>query len=220
MSMMRIDEVSNIIKRFAGRTIAWTTIILVLFAPIQAAALSQAQTNVFNSGSYYFDTDTVGTNDVSCSTTSSSISTTQAQADIIKIIIGIAKTDNLGQAGAVIGLMTADAESGFKIYANSTVPVSLSIPHQAVGSNYDSVGVFQQRPSTGWSTLATGSAADSDRAAVAQLMDPAYSAEAFFGSPYGSGAPGALSKGLQDVPSWQSLAPAEAATRVQGNQDG
>jgi murein DD-endopeptidase MepM/ murein hydrolase activator NlpD len=183
-----------------------------------AQSISQDDVNSIYGDTVWYEPG-VGQASISCSTTSSSVTADQNQTAIIKIIIGIAKTDNLGKAGALVGLMAADAESGYKIYANSSVPVSLRIPHQAVGSNYDSVGVFQQRPSTGWSTIATGSAADSNRAAVAQLMDPAYSAEAFFGSPYGSKAPDALSKGLQDI-NWKSLSPAEAATTVQGNQGG
>lgn len=181
-----------------------------------ANALSQDQFNVYNSGIYYFDVNAGGSNGCVVGTP---VSATASQTAIIKTIIGVAKTDGLDQSAALIGLMTADAESGFKVLANSTVPVSLSIPNQGVGSNYDSVGVFQQRPSTGWSTLATGAAADYSRSAVAQLMDPAYSAEAFFGSPYGSSAPAALSKGLQDIP-WKSMSPAEAASTVQGNEGG
>lgn len=33
------------------------------------------------------------------------------------------------------------------MYANSNVPASLNYPHDAVGSDYDSVGLFQQRVS-------------------------------------------------------------------------
>ncbi len=148
--------------------------------------------------------------------TGSNISTTASQDEIAKTIIGIAKTENLGQAGALIGLMVGITESHLTIYANSTVPLSLDNPKkQAVGKDHDSVGVFQQRPSTGWSTIATGDAALGNKDAIWQLMDPAYSAQAFFGSKPGSNAPPALSKGLQNLPNWQSMDPGAAAQAVQ-----
>lgn len=147
---------------------------------------------------------------------------TEVQVNNAKIVMGIAKTDNLGQEGALIGLMVALAESTLTNLANTNVPVSLNIPHEGVGSDHDSVGVFQQRPSTNWSTIASGPAADSNQAAVAQLMNPAYAAQAFFGSPPGSSAPSALSKGLQNITNWQSLTPGQAAQKVQasGTPDG
>lgn len=147
----------------------------------------------------------------------------QNQIQIAKIIIGVAKTDNLGQQGALIGLMVGIDESTLTILANSNVPISLSYPGvQGVGSNGDSVGVFQQQPQYGWSTIATGTAALTNQAAVWQLMDPSYAAEAFFGSPPGSNSPSALSKGLQNVANWQSLQPWVAAQDVQhsGTADG
>lgn len=55
-------------------------------------------------------------------------------------------------------------ESGFKNYANSTVPESLSLPHDAVGSDHDSVGFLQQR--AGWGS-------------VAQRMNASYAATKF-----------------------------------------
>jgi len=137
-----------------------------------------------------------------------------------KIIIGIAKTNNLGKQGAMIGLMVGLAESRLTNLANTSVPVSESNPaKEGDGSDHDSVGVFQQRPSTGWSTIATGPAADSNQDAVWQLMTPAYAAEAFFGSPPGSNAPPALSKGVQNISGWQSLPPQVVAQRVQGSGD-
>ena len=142
----------------------------------------------------------------------------QNQIANAQIIIGIAKTDNLGQAAALIGLMVGLDESGLLVLANTNVPISETFPgKQGDGSDHDSVGVFQQRPSTGWSTIASGDAADSNQAAVFQIMNPAYSAEAFFGSAPGSNAPSALSKGLQNVNGWQSMAPWVAAQTVQGS---
>lgn len=47
--------------------------------------------------------------------------------------------------GIQIALSVALVESGMKNYANSNVPESLNIPHDAVGSDHDSLGLFQQR---------------------------------------------------------------------------
>lgn len=146
-----------------------------------------------------------------------------SQIQVAKIIIGIAKTDNLGQKGALIGLMVGLDESSLTILGNTKIPLSLTYPNiQGVGSNGYSVGVFQQQPQYGWSTIATGDAALLNQAAIWQLMDPAYASEAFFGSPPGSNAPSALSKGLQNISGWQSMQPWVAAQAVQksGTADG
>jgi hypothetical protein len=61
----------------------------------------------------------------------------------------------------------------------------------------DSVGIFQQRPAAGWGT-------------VKQIMDPRYSADAFFG---GSKAPSP--PGLVDINGWPSMSYNDAAQAVQ-----
>nr|WP_246376446.1 LysM peptidoglycan-binding domain-containing protein [Conyzicola lurida] len=64
----------------------------------------------------------------------------------------------------------------------------------------DSVGLFQQRPSQGWGT-------------VAQLTDPTYSARLFFG---GASNPNkGITAGLLDISGWESLTVTQAAQRVQ-----
>ena len=143
-------------------------------------------------------------------------------------IIGIAKTENLGQQGAIIGIDTAIDESHLENLANPAVPVSLNVPgKQGTGQDFDSVGIMQQRVASGWSTLVGGAPGNPGPAesqayanqhpdAVAQLMTQAYAAEAFFGSPPGSNAPHALSKGLQNLSGWQGMDPAVAAIKVQG----
>jgi hypothetical protein len=68
-------------------------------------------------------------------------------------IIAAAKERNLGKDGARNGIATALVESNLRMYANRAVPESLKFPHDAVGSDHDSVGLFQQRQS-GWGTLA------------------------------------------------------------------
>lgn len=90
----------------------------------------------------------------------------------------------------------------FLMYANSTIPESLDYPHDAVGSDSDSLGLFQQRPSAGWGS-------------VAELMDAEYNARAFFGGPTGPNYPSPA--GLLDIsPPWDERATlGEAVQAVQ-----
>lgn len=64
----------------------------------------------------------------------------------------------------------------------------------------DSIGLFQQRPSKGWGT-------------VAEIMDPEYSARAFFGGPTGPNF--GKVRGLLDINNWQSMPLTRAAQAVQ-----
>ncbi|MFZ8757685.1 LysM peptidoglycan-binding domain-containing protein [Microbacterium sp. HMH0099] len=64
----------------------------------------------------------------------------------------------------------------------------------------DSVGLFQQRPSTGWG-------------APDQLMDPDYATRAFFLGVADAG--GTVTLGLVDIPGWEVLPYADAAQAVQ-----
>lgn len=136
-----------------------------------------------------------------------------------KIIIGIAKTLNLGQEGARIGLITGLQESGLRILSNVNVPISEQYPNvQGSGGDHDSVGVMQQRVGSGWSTFGSGQSED----IVFQLMDPVYAAQAFFGTPEGAqlpaglNNPGALQKGLLNKGiNWRTMPPGDAAQAVQ-----
>lgn len=101
----------------------------------------------------------------------------------------IAKGEKMGipRRGLVIAVATAMQESKLLMYANSTVPASLNLPHDAVGSDHDSVGLFQQRP--GWGS-------------TTERMDAVESAHLFFHA-------------LEDVPGWQHLPLTVAAQEVQ-----
>lgn len=114
-------------------------------------------------------------------------------------ILAVARSLGVSERGQQIAMMTALQESGLKMYANSSVPASLDYPHDAVGSDHDSVNFFQQRVS-GWGS-------------VKDLMDPTYAARAFFGGPDGpnKGSP----RGLLDIPGWESMSLGEAAQTVQ-----
>ncbi len=102
----------------------------------------------------------------------------------------------------VIAFMTVFVESVWRMYANSNVPASLAYPHDAIGSDNDSLGLFQQRPSIPWGT-------------VAQLMDVTYNAQAFFGGDTGPNA--GNPPGLLDLTGWRTMTYGEAAQAVQGS---
>ena len=101
-----------------------------------------------------------------------------------------AKGMDLSADGAKIGIATALVESGdpMKMYANNAVPESLNYRHDAVGSDHDSVGLFQQRNNGAWGT-------------TAERMDPFDSAGMFF-------------RELVKF-DWESMDPGAAAQKVQ-----
>lgn len=68
--------------------------------------------------------------------------------------------------GIVIAFATVSVECDWIMYANRNDPESLNFPHERVGSDANSVGLFQQR-APWWGT-------------VAQRMDPYESAKMFF----------------------------------------
>jgi hypothetical protein len=105
------------------------------------------------------------------------------------IIVGVGVRRGLPRRALVVAIATALQESRLYNYASGNVPESLRYPHQAVGYDHDSVGLFQQRPSQGWG-------------AVAQLMNPAYAAGLFYDR-------------LVRVAGWESMSVAAAAQAVQ-----
>ncbi len=102
-----------------------------------------------------------------------------------KIIIGVGTSLGVSDYGLVIALATAMQESTLR------------------NLNYgdrDSLGLFQQRPSTGWGT-------------PTQVTDRVYSSRLFFG---GSTAPNrGITRGLLDIRGWQSMTVTQAAQAVQ-----
>ena len=91
---------------------------------------------------------------------------TSTQSSHAQAIINEAKSEGLGHHGCLAGIATALQESSLLIYANSNVPESLNYPHDKVGHDYDSVGLFQQRVKYYHD--------------IAADMDPARSAAQFF----------------------------------------
>ena len=112
------------------------------------------------------------------------------QAFFAKEIAEAAKRLGVGAKGAKIGVATALVESGnpMKMWANRSVPESLKYRHDAIGSDYDSVGLFQQRDNGAWGE-------------VWQRMDPYESAAMFF-------------RQLHTF-KWQDMEPGAAAQKVQ-----
>ena len=209
----KYPKTSKLLRAYL-RSALLLAVALAFVAQSSAGALTPAQRRSYaNKGIYFIDDP--------CSVTGSAATDLKAGVSDTanaKVVIGIAKTYNLGKEGALIGLMTAVTESHLQIYANSGIPISMQNPTaQAIGNDHDSLGIMQQRVSTNWSTFGNTPSKD----VVYQLMDPAYSAQAFFGTPPGAKLPsnlkdpGALKKGLQNIPNWQSLDPGVAAQTVQ-----
>ncbi|WP_247647332.1 C40 family peptidase [Arthrobacter sp. E3] len=125
---------------------------------------------------------------------------TTAQVKVAQAFIGVGEQLSVSDAGLQIAIMVGLQESGLRMLANSSVPASLAFAHDGVGSDHDSVGSAQQRPSAGWGS-------------VAELMTPEYDAKAFFGGTSGPnrGSP----RGLLDIPGWASMTKGEAAQAVQ-----
>ncbi|MFC4245010.1 C40 family peptidase [Gryllotalpicola reticulitermitis] len=110
-------------------------------------------------------------------------------------------TPGVSKNGITIALMAGLVESGLRMLDNpGAYPDSANFPHDGDGSDHDSLGIFQMRPQSGWGT-------------VAELMDPQYQAEAFYGGPTGpnKGSP----RGLLDIPHWDSLPLGAAAQAVE-----
>ncbi|WP_433116122.1 M23 family metallopeptidase [Micromonospora sp. CA-246542] len=88
-----------------------------------------------------------------------------AQVRNAAIIIKVGQDMGVPSRGWVIALATAMQESALRNLANKDVPESLSLPHEGVGADHDSLGLFQQRP--GWGS-------------IAERMTPAYTARKFY----------------------------------------
>ena len=102
-----------------------------------------------------------------------------------RTIISIGRELGVSDYGIVIALATAMQESTMR---------NLSYGH------LDSVGLFQQRPASGWGS-------------VAQLTTPAHAARLFYGGP--SNPNKGRTRGLLDIAGWQSMTVTQAAQKVQ-----
>ncbi|MFG1955051.1 M23 family metallopeptidase [Micromonospora sp. NPDC048830] len=102
-------------------------------------------------------------------------------------IVAVGRQRQVPPRGYVIALATAMQESTLRNLANATVPESLTLPHEGVGRDHDSVGLFQQRP--GWGS-------------VRERMTPTYAAGKFY-------------EALLRVDGWQRMRLTDAAQAVQ-----
>ncbi|WP_416447319.1 M23 family metallopeptidase [Leucobacter sp. HNU] len=117
------------------------------------------------------------------------------------IITTGASIPGVGQAGVRIALMAALTESRLRMLANTgAYPESGNYPNDGDAADHDSLGLFQMRPAAGWGT-------------VAELMNPAYQAKAFYGGEQGPNFPSP--RGLLDIPGWQHMDPGSAAQAVE-----
>lgn len=73
--------------------------------------------------------------------------------DYARAIIGEGQHRGITERGIVMALATALVESNLVMYANYADPESLNYPHDAIGSDENSVGLFQQR-APWWGTCA------------------------------------------------------------------
>jgi hypothetical protein len=95
-----------------------------------------------------------------------------------KAIVDAGKAMGLSPRAWVIAIATSVQESQLK-----------NLGDLGANNDHDSLGLFQQRPASGWGT-------------PAQIQDPKYAATAFY-------------KGLVQVPNWDHIALTDAAQKVQ-----
>ena len=118
-----------------------------------------------------------------------SVTFSQEQLNNAATIIAAGNTAGVGAQGQKVALMTALQESTLRNLANPGVAGSMDLAHEGTGSDHDSVGLFQQRPSMGWGS-------------VEEIMTPSKSASVFYDR-------------LKGVEGWESIAPGQAAQSVQ-----
>lgn len=110
------------------------------------------------------------------------------QSGHARTIIDVARQNGVGNRGCQVSIVTAMQESRIRVLSNPSVPESNNYPHDGVGSDHDSVGIFQQRPQF-WGT-------------VKDCMDPRTSAGKFFAA-------------LKKVNGWEGMEIGKAAQSVQ-----
>ncbi|WP_241961197.1 LysM peptidoglycan-binding domain-containing protein [Salinibacterium hongtaonis] len=119
------------------------------------------------------------------STPQSVVALTPEMEKHARTIVSVGRSLGVNDYGLVIALATAAQESTLR---------------NLTWGDLDSVGLFQQRPSAGWGS-------------VAQLTTPEHSARLFFG---GASNPNAgYTRGLLDIAGWQSMSVTQAAQAVQ-----
>ncbi|MEV4384795.1 peptidase M23 [Micromonospora sp. NPDC049580] len=111
------------------------------------------------------------------------------QMENAEAIVRTGRKMGVPRRGLVIAVATAMQESNLYNVASGVLPESQDYPHQGVGWDHDSVGLFQQRSSSGWGP-------------VGRLMDPEFATRQFLSA-------------LEQVPGWQQMRLTDAAQAVQ-----
>ncbi|MGW3808178.1 peptidase M23 [Micromonospora sp. NPDC005113] len=111
------------------------------------------------------------------------------QMENAEAIVRTGRKMGVPRRGLVIAVATAMQESNLYNVASGVLPESQDYPHQGVGWDHDSVGLFQQRSSSGWGP-------------VSRLMDPEFATSQFLSA-------------LEQVPGWQQMRLTDAAQAVQ-----
>jgi cell wall-associated NlpC family hydrolase len=178
----------------------------VLFAPAitDAACTTAGQEGAVVSGASLSVTGTVPSSLTATNADGQTLTLDHTQLERAATIIAVGNAEGIDENGQLIALMAALTESTLRVLANtSAYPESASYPNDGDGSDHDSLGLFQMQPPDGWGT-------------VAELMDPVWSARAFYGGADGPnhGSPA----GLLDVPNWQQLSLGAAAQAVEGSE--
>jgi hypothetical protein len=115
----------------------------------------------------------------------------EAQMDNAKAIVRTGRDMGISRQALIVAVATALQESNLYNLASGVLPESMNYPNQGVGWDHDSVGLFQQRSSSGWGP-------------VDKLMDPAYATARFLDA-------------LMQVPGWDQMPLTLAAQAVQGS---
>ncbi|KAI0190565.1 peptidase M23B [Astrocystis sublimbata] len=84
--------------------------------------------------------------------------------------MGEVRAEGLSRQACLAAISTALQESTLHIYANNVVPESLNYPHDIVGGDQDSIGMYQQRPQWYPDIAADMSAAGSTRQFLAAMV--------------------------------------------------
>ncbi|MBM9476502.1 hypothetical protein JL107_08620 [Nakamurella flavida] len=153
----------------------------------------------------------------------------------VRTTIGVAKTMGVPRLGQIVAVMVMFQESSIRNLANDgsstqgaswsspgraywlgVTKLSLKYPHDRFGSrdgasDTDSIGLYQQRPSSGWGNYGQSTGVTDPEGVVQRLLDPRWEAMAFFGGSR-SAAP---TSGLLDIAGWQTMSPTYAANAVQ-----
>ena len=91
----------------------------------------------------------------------------ETQTNNARIIVQVGLQKGLPARAMVIAIATALQESQLYNLANPYYSSSYNYPHQGEGYDHDSLGLFQQRPASGWGS-------------VADIMNPWYAADVFY----------------------------------------